>query len=365
MQYNRKIIHIDMDCFYAAVECLDNPALLGVPVIVGHDSERGVVSTACYEARRYGVHSAQSIRMAKRLCSDLNIVEPHFERYKEISDAIHKIFQRYTDLIEPISLDEAFLDVTENKKNIELAIDIAKEIKFAICKEIGLTASAGVSYCKLLAKIASDYNKPDGLCVIHPDNAITFLDKLKVEDLWLVGHKTAIELHSLGIFTVKQLRGQSLTTLTRLFGRRGQQFYNYARGIDDSPIEVRNVRKSMSCENTFMQDLSIRSNVIIELYHITIELVNRLSESGFVGHTLTLKVKYADFTQVTRSVTHTTPLLTKHEILPLAKKLLAKIEFNALHPIRLMGLGVSSGDEKSKEEKEPKIHYEEPMLPFT
>lgn len=274
MQYNRKIIHIDMDCFYAAVECLDNPALLGVPVIVGHDSERGVVSTASYEARRYGVHSAQSIRMAKRLCSDLHIVEPHFERYKEISDAIHKIFQRYTDLIEPISLDEAF-------------------------------------------------------------------------------------------FTVKQLRGQSLTTLTRLFGKRGQQFYNYARGIDDSPIEVRNVRKSMSCENTFMQDLSIRSNVIIELYHITIELVNRLSESGFVGHTLTLKVKYADFTQVTRSVTHTTPLLTKHEILPLAKKLLAKIEFNALHPIRLMGLGVSSGDEKSKEEKEPKIHYEEPMLPFT
>lgn len=204
MQYNRKIIHIDMDCFYAAVECLDNPALLGVPVIVGHDSERGVVSTASYEARRYGVHSAQSIRMAKRLCSDLHIVEPHFERYKEISDAIHKIFQRYTDLIEPISLDEAFLDVTENKKNIELAIDIAKEIKFAICKEIGLTASAGVSYCKLLAKIASDYNKPDGLCVIHPDNAITFLGKLKVEDLWLVGHKTALELHSLGIFTVKQ-----------------------------------------------------------------------------------------------------------------------------------------------------------------
>ena len=152
-----------MDCFYAAVECLDNPALLGVPVIVGHDSERGVVSTASYEARRYGVHSAQSIRMAKRLCSDLHIVEPHFERYKEISDAIHKIFQRYTDLIEPISLDEAFLDVTENKKNIELAIDIAKEIKSAICKEIGLTASAGVSYCKLLAKIASDYNKPDGL----------------------------------------------------------------------------------------------------------------------------------------------------------------------------------------------------------
>lgn len=259
MQHYRKIIHIDMDCFYAAVERLDNNNLAGKAIVVGHDSDRGVVSTASYEARRYGVHSAQSIRMAKRLCPNLLIIEPRFERYKEISNKIHNIFHRYTDLIEPISLDEAFLDVTQNKKGIELAVDIAKEIKAAIHDELGLTASAGVSYCKLLAKIASDYNKPDGLCIIHPDNAIAFLDKLKVEDLWLVGHKTALELHSLGIFKVRQLRKQSLSTLSRLFGKRGQLFYDYARGIDDSPVEARNERKSVSCESTFAQDLSLKS----------------------------------------------------------------------------------------------------------
>lgn len=256
------------------------------------------------------------------------------------------------------------MDVTQNKKGIELAVDIAKEIKAAIHDELGLTASAGVSYCKLLAKIASDYNKPDGLCIIHPDNAIAFLDKLKVEDLWLVGHKTALELHSLGIFKVRQLRNQSLSTLSRLFGKRGQLFYDYARGIDDSPVEARNDRKSVSCESTFAQDLSLKSNVIIELYHITLELVNRLDKSDFSGHTLTLKVKYADFTQVTRSLTCATPLTSKDTILPLAKKLLQKVEINASHPIRLMGLGVSLGDDKPKNKLLTKSKQEEPQLPF-
>lgn len=323
MQNYRKIIHIDMDCFYAAVERLDNNNLAGKAIVVGHDSDRGVVATASYEARRYGVHSAQSIRMAKRLCPNLLIIEPRFERYKEISNKIHNIFYRYTDLIEPISLDEAFLDVTQNKKGIELASDIAKEIKAAIHDEFGLTASAGVSYCKLLAKIASDYNKPDGLCIIHPDNAIAFLDKLKVEDLWLVGHKTALELHSLGIFKVRQLRNQSLSTLSRLFGKRGQLFYDYARGID-----------------------------------------NRLDKSDFSGHTLTLKVKYADFTQVTRSLTCANPLTSKDTILPLAKVLLQKVEINASHPIRLMGLGVSCCDDKPQNKLLSKPKQEEPQLPF-
>lgn len=312
-----------MDCFYAAVERLDNNNLAGKAIVVGHDSDRGVVATASYEARRYGVHSAQSIRMAKRLCPNLLIIEPRFERYKEISNKIHNIFYRYTDLIEPISLDEAFLDVTQNKKGIELASDIAKEIKAAIHDEFGLTASAGVSYCKLLAKIASDYNKPDGLCIIHPDNAIAFLDKLKVEDLWLVGHKTALELHSLGIFKVRQLRNQSLSTLSRLFGKRGQLFYDYARGID-----------------------------------------NRLDKSDFSGHTLTLKVKYADFTQVTRSLTCANPLTSKDTILPLAKVLLQKVEINASHPIRLMGLGVSCCDDKPQNKLLSKPKQEEPQLPF-
>lgn len=359
----RKIIHIDMDCFFAAVETLDNPELAGLPIAVGHDTERGVVSTANYVARRYGIHSAQSIRMAKQLCPTLVIVEPHFNRYKEISAQIHGIFRRYTDLIEPISLDEAFLDVTQNKPGIELAENIAREIKAAIYDETGLTASAGVSYCKMIAKIASDYNKPNGLCVVHPDCAIKFLDPLRVERLWLVGKKTAREMHSLGIFTIRQLREQSLQTLTRIFGKHGTTFYNYARGIDNSEVEARQERKSVSCETTFDSDLSLHSAVIIELYHIVLELERRLKKSNFSGRTLTLKVKYADFTQITRSLTYTSPLLKKDDILPLAKKLLKKVEYDTTHPIRLLGLGVNTNKEEQKEEKQNT--WIEQELPFT
>ena len=189
-----KIIHIDMDQFFAAVEQLDQPSLKGKPMVVGHDVERGVVSTASYEARKFGIHSAQSIVVAKRLCPQLIIVEPHFKRYKEVSAQLHEIFHDYTDLIEPISLDEAFLDVTENKKGIELGVDIAREIKQRIYDTTGLTASAGVSYCKFLAKIASDWRKPNGLMVIHPDRALDFIAKLKVEKIWGVGQKTALTL---------------------------------------------------------------------------------------------------------------------------------------------------------------------------
>lgn len=368
MEPYRKIIHIDMDCFFAAVEMADNPELCGRPIAVGHDIERGVVSTANYEARRFGVHSAQSMRMAKRLCPTLCIIEPHFERYKEVSSQIHSIFHRYTDVIEPISLDEAFLDVTHNKKGLSLASDIASEIKAAISAETGLTASAGVSYCKLLAKIASDYNKPDGLCIVHPDRAMRFLDSLKVERLWLVGEKTAREMHSLGVFTVKQLREQSLATLERVFGRHGELFYDYARGIDNSPVKVSQERKSVSCETTFEQDLSLRSAVIIEIYHTTLELVKRLKKSGFNGRTLTLKVKYSDFKQVTRSVTHSSPITSKEEVLTMAKKLLAKIDFSAKHPIRLIGLGVGNNgdmqDDDIMEKQKKKATWVEQQLPF-
>ena len=201
-----KIIHVDMDQFFAAVEQRDNPELKGKPIAVGHDAERGVVSTASYEARKFGVHSAQSIQVAKRLCPQLIIVEPRFQRYKEVSAQLHEIFHDYTDLIEPISMDEAFLDVTENKKGIEMAVDIAREIKQRIRETTGLTASAGVSYCKFLAKIASDWRKPDGLTVIHPDRALDFIGQLKVDKIWGVGHKTAEKMHYMGIFTgAKQL----------------------------------------------------------------------------------------------------------------------------------------------------------------
>lgn len=357
----RKIIHVDMDCFFAAVERLDNPELAGVPLAVGHDAGRGVVSTASYEARCFGVHSAQSIAMAKRLCPQLVIVPPRMARYVEISQQIHAIFSRYTDIIEPISIDEAFLDVTQNKRSMPFAKDIAVEIKAAIEHELHLTASAGVSYCKLLAKIASDYDKPDGLCVIHPKRAISFLDSLTVDRLWLVGPKTARDMHSVGIFTVRQLRACSLTTLTRLFGKRGQMFYDYARGIDDSEVVVEHERKSVSCESTFEQDIWKRSVVIIELYHTVLELVERLKKSGFSGRTLTLKLKFSDFTTVTRSLTADKELLAKADILPLAKQLLARVRFDRDHPIRLIGLGVGR---TPNADSAPRPTWREQDLPF-
>ena len=216
----RKIIHVDMDAFFVSVEELDDPSLKGKPVVVGHDGPRGVVSTANYEARKYGIHSALSIAMAHRLCPKLVVVEPHFNRYKEVSRQVHEIFHEYTDIIEPLSLDEAYLDVTENKCGIDMAVDIAREIKQKIKQKTGLTASAGVSYCKFLAKVASDFRKPDGLCTVHPEKAIEFIDKLKVEQLWGVGEKTAQHLHNMGVFTGKQLRGLTIQQLTTRTGHR-------------------------------------------------------------------------------------------------------------------------------------------------
>ena len=311
----RKIIHVDMDAFFASVEQRDHPEWRGKPLAVGHDSTRGVVATASYEARKYGVHSAMSIQTAKRQCPDLIIAPGRYEVYREVSATIHRIFHDYTDLVEPISLDEAFLDVTQNKKDMDLAVDIAKEIKQRIHEETGLTASAGVSYNKFLAKIASDYRKPDGLFVIHPDRALDFIATLPVEDFWGVGGKTAER-------------------------KAGRTFYDFARGIDDRPVVSERIRKSVGCEHTFSQDICLKSAVIIELYHVTLELVERLQESDFKGHTLTLKVKYGDFTTISRSITQAKVLRTKDDILPLAKKLMSRVDYDANHPIRLIGLAV-------------------------
>ena len=239
----RKIIHIDMDAFFAAVEQRDNPELRGKPIAVGFDGPRGVVSTASYEARRYGVRSAMSMAKAKQLCKELIIVPCRHEVYKEVSRQIHAIFQRYTDLIEPLSIDEAFLDVTCNKPKILLAQDIAREIKEAIRQETELTASAGVSYNKFLAKIASDYRKPDGLFTIHPDRALDFIATLPIEDFWGVGPKTRETMHRMGIFNGEQLRQCSLKHLTEVFGKAGPTFYNFARGIDERPVENVRIRK--------------------------------------------------------------------------------------------------------------------------
>lgn len=336
-----KIIHVDMDQFFAAVEQRDNPELKGRPIAVGHDAERGVVSTASYEARKFGVHSAQSIQVAKRLCPQLIIVEPRFQRYKEVSAQLHEIFHDYTDLIEPISMDEAFLDVTENKKGIEMAVDIAREIKQRIRETTGLTASAGVSYCKFLAKIASDWRKPDGLTVIHPDRALDFIGQLKVDKIWGVGHKTAEKMHYMGIFTGADLRRCSLQHLTQEFGKMGQVFYDFARGIDNRPVISEWERKSVSCEQTFEKDISKNADVTIHLYHTVLELIRRIEKADFEGRTLTLKVKFGDFQQITRSITVDHILHTKDDILPLAKQLMKSVEYHS-HPIRLLGLGVSN-----------------------
>ena len=336
----RKIIHIDMDQFYAAVEQRDNPELRGKPVAVGHDAERGVVATASYEARPYGVHSALSMQVAKRRCPQLIIVEPHFQKYKEVSAQIHEIFQDYTDLIEPLSLDEAFLDVTDNKRGFGMAVDCAREIKQRIRQETGLTASAGVSYCKFLAKIASDWRKPDGLFTIHPDRAELFIAQLDVQRIWGVGKKTAEHLHRMGVFTGSDLQRLSLQHLTQEFGKMGRIFYEFARGIDNRPVVSEWDRKSVSCERTFAKDLSESSAVTINLYRAVLELVDRIARIQFEGHTLTLKVKFYDFQQITRSATVGYTLRTKDEILPLAKQLMNEVDYRQ-HPIRLIGLGVS------------------------
>lgn len=357
----RKIIHIDMDAFYASVEQRDNPDLKGRPIAVGHAGERGVVVAASYEARKYGVHSAMSSQKAMRLCSELIFIPSRMEVYKEISEQIHKIFHEYTDIIEPLSLDEAFLDVTENKKNIFLAVDIAREIKQKIRENLGLIASAGVSYNKFLAKVASDYRKPNGLCTIHPNQALDFIAKLSIESFWGVGPVTAKRMHILGIHNGVHLRSWSLEGLTREFGKVGALYYNFSRGIDLRPVEAVRVRKSIGCERTLEHDINNRSSVVIELYHTAKELFNRLSVKGFQGNTLTLKVKFHDFTQITRSITQPHKLTTFEIILSLAKQLLAEVEYEN-HPIRLLGLSVSNPREQEEDSKS--VTWEQLTLNF-
>ncbi|WP_369917172.1 MULTISPECIES: DNA polymerase IV [Prevotella] len=349
----RKIIHIDMDAFFASVEQRDHPELCGKPIAIGYDGERGVVSTASYEARRFGVRSAMSMMMAKRLCPRLIVVPARYEVYRQVSDEVMTIFHDYTDIIEPLSIDEAFLDVTENKRGMELAVDVAREIKRRVKDELRLTASAGVSYNKLLAKIASEERKPDGLCTIHPDKALDFIARLRIEKLWGVGPKTAQRMHYMGIFTGRDLRKCSLGHLKEVFGKSGQLFYEFARGIDHRPVVVERVRKSVGCEHTFREDISRPSAVIIELYHTVLELVERIAKDGFEGKTLTLKVKFGDFRQITRSVTQQKHLKNKDEILPLAKKLLTEVDYSSEHPIRLIGLSVSNpADEDEAKRRE-------------
>lgn len=335
----RKIIHVDMDAFYASVEQRDHPALRGKPIAVGHAGARGVVATASYEARKFGVHSAMPSAKARELCPQLIFVHSRMKHYQAVSRQVREIFERYTDIIEPVSIDEAFLDVTNNKIGAQTGLQIAKQIKKDIRDELGLIASAGVSYNKFLAKIASDYRKPDGLCVIHPDQAIEFIDRLPIEAFWGVGPATSKRLHALGINTAPQLRAMSLARLTELFGKAGLTYYNFVRGIDSREVTTHRERKSVGCEETFGKD--IRGKAIDEvLEEVISELVKRVNRSGFKGKRLTLKVRFPDFTTLTRSSSGSQYLDRAETIRVLAKKLMGAVSFPATG-IRLLGLSVS------------------------
>ena len=358
---HRKIIHVDMDAFFVSVEELDDPSLKGKPVVVGHDGPRGVVSTANYVARQYGVHSAQPIAVAHRLCPDLLVVEPHFSRYKEVSRQVHDIFHEYTDLIEPLSLDEAYLDVTDNKFGIDMAVDIAREIKKRIRQVTGLTASAGVSYCKFLAKVASDFRKPDGLCTVHPERALEFIDNLKVEQFWGVGEKTAQHMHKMGVFTGKQLRGLTLQQLTTQFGKMGKVFYDFARGIDDRPVVTEWVRKSVGCERTYIKDITRQEDMLAELSILADELESRLARNNFKGRTLVLKVKFSDFRQTTHSLTENVVIEHKEKIMALVKELINEVDFQQ-RPVRLLGITVTNPVEEEGRRGPIQLYIEWPPV---
>ncbi|QHT70614.1 DNA polymerase IV [Rhodocytophaga rosea] len=343
----RKIIHIDMDAFYASVEQRDFPMYQGKPLAVGGSRERGVVAAASYEARKFGVRSAMSSRMAYRRCPDLIFVKPRFEVYKAVSSQIREIFFQYTDLVEPLSLDEAFLDVTENKKQIPSATLVAKAIKQQIKTEIGLTASAGISINKFLAKIASDYQKPDGLTLIAPHEAESFVENLEVDKFFGVGKVTAEKMHSLGIHTGADLKKLPEKELVKQFGKVGHFYFHIARAVDNRPVNPNRIRKSVGVENTFEADISGAVNILMHLEPIAEAVIERMQKSGMQGKTLTLKVKYATFEQVTRSKTLLEPIGTYELMIHLAKELIQSIEANS--PIRLLGLTISNPEDKHQE----------------
>lgn len=336
----RKIIHIDMDAFFASVEQKDNPELRNKPIAVGGDSDRGVVAAASYEARKFGVRSAMPSKIAKKRCPHLIFVRGRHDRYKEVSNQIMSIFYEYTDLVEPLSIDEAFLDVTHNKKNLPSATIIAKEIKARIKEKTGLTASAGISVNKFLAKIASDVNKPDGLFVIPPKDIENFINDLQIDQFYGVGKVTAEKMHKLGIFKGKDLKERSLLDLTRLFGKHGTYYYNIARGIDDRAVNPNRIRKSVGTEHTYKSDLIDTEEIKKDLKKTTESLVRRLERSGFRGRTLTLKLKYSNFEQETRSRTLLQVIEGYDMIQNLAEELLEQDPLKT--SIRLLGLTISN-----------------------
>jgi DNA polymerase-4 len=341
----RKIIHVDMDAFYASVAELDNPELRGKAIAVGGSEERGVVSAASYEARKFGVKSAMSSFLAKQKCPHLIFVKTDFERYKELSVKIRAIFYEYTDLVEPLSLDEAYLDVTENKKGNPSANEIAREIRARIYEKTGLRASAGISINKFIAKVASDINKPNGQKTIHPEEVLPFLEELPVNKFYGVGKVTASKMYNLGIFKGKDLKKKPLEELVKSFGKSGTHYYNIVRGIHNSAVKPNRIRKSIAAERTFSENLSSEIFMIERLDKIADELERRMKKTDTKGKTITLKIKYSDFTQQTRSKTKANFMQTKEEFFPVVKELLYQDKL--VNSVRL--LGVSFGNLNTEE----------------
>ena len=333
-----------MDAFYASIEQRDNPEYREKPLAVGYGEKRGVVAAASYEARRYGVRSAMASVTALRKCPHLIFVMPRFDVYKSVSNQVMQIFREYTDKVEPLSLDEAFLDVTENKKEVEIATQIAKEIKQKIHQQTRLTASAGVSYNKFLAKIASDYNKPNGLYVITPEKSEKFIEKLAIEKFFGVGKVTAQRMHELGIKNGFDLKQHTEMELVHHFGKAGSMYHQFAHGIDEREVESEYVRKSLGAEETFAEDLYEMVDLLRALDEIAREVHRRADKRSFLAKTLTLKIKYADFTVITRSKTVDYYLRTYDHLFDLGKELLLQVDDIEERKIRLMGLTLKNAE---------------------
>ncbi|WP_298893829.1 DNA polymerase IV [uncultured Psychroserpens sp.] len=349
----RKIIHVDMDAFYASVAQMDNPKLKGKPIAVGGGGTRGVISAASYEARQFGVKSAMSGRLAIKLCPELIFVRTDFARYTEISKKVRHIFYDYTDLVEPLSLDEAYLDVTENKKGNPSASLIAQEIRARIFNEVGLTASAGISINKFIAKVASDYNKPNGQKTVNPEEVLQFLEDLDIRKFYGVGKVTAEKMYQKGIFTGKDLKAKSLEYLDENFGKSGRYYYYIVRGIQNSEVKPNRIRKSLAAERTFSENLSSEIFMLEKLDHIAEEVAKRLAKSNVAGKTVTLKIKYSDFTLQTRSKTLPYFISDKSIILETAKDLLYQDKLN--NSVRLLGISLSNLNTETSKAKTPKV----------
>ncbi|GAA0872627.1 DNA polymerase IV [Gangjinia marincola] len=338
--FSRKIIHVDMDAFYASVEQLDNPELRGKPIVVGGSSARGVVSAASYEARKFGVRSAMSSVIAKRNCPDLIFVKSNFDRYREISAQVREVFYEFTDKVEPLSLDEAYLDVTQNKKGNPSATLIAKEIRARIKEKTGLNASAGISVNKFIAKVASDINKPNGQKTIPPEKVLDFLEQLDIRKFYGIGKVTAEKMYKLGIFTGADLKAKSLEFLAEKFGKSGSYYYYVVRGVHNSEVKPNRTRKSLGAERTFSENISSEVFMLKRLEHIAEEIERRLAKSKVAGKTITLKIKYRDFTLQTRSKTIDYFISSKELILEVAKELLYQEKMK--DSVRLLGISLSN-----------------------